>query len=53
VVTHVVTGLPTHPSSCAVISPGRILVCCDSEIDELEVPGITIVPTAPLRSARW
>jgi DNA-binding beta-propeller fold protein YncE len=48
VVTHVATGLPTQPSSCAVISPSMMLVCCDSEIDAVEVPGISIVPTAPL-----
>jgi hypothetical protein len=48
VVTQVATGLPTMPSSCALISPSRMLVCCDAEIDVLEVPGITIVPTAPL-----
>lgn len=47
-VTAVATGLPTNPSSCAVIGLNKLLVCCDGEIDELEVPGITISSTAPL-----
>jgi hypothetical protein len=39
VVTHssviVAQGLPTQPSSVAVVSPGTVLVCCNDVIDEI------------------
>jgi hypothetical protein len=31
----VISGLPFRPSSAAVISPGNLLICCDSEIAEV------------------
>jgi hypothetical protein len=48
-------GLPFRPSSAAVISPGNLLVCCDSEIvevalapvfgpDDLLLPAIGFIP---------
>lgn len=48
VVTQIATGLPTMPSSCAAISPSKLCVCCDTEIDVIDVPGITIVSSGPL-----
>lgn len=46
--TVVATGLPTNPSSSAIVGPGKILICCDSEIDELAIPGLTVTSGAPL-----
>ncbi|HWU89032.1 MAG TPA: hypothetical protein VN253_17325 [Kofleriaceae bacterium] len=48
VVSHVATGLPVKPSSTVLVGPGKLLVCCDAEVDELRIPGLTISSTAPL-----
>ena len=47
-VTRIESGLPTNPSSCAVVAPGRLLVCCDAEISEVAVPAISLSSGAPL-----
>jgi hypothetical protein len=47
VVSHLASGLPVNPSSSALVGPGRVLLACDTEIDELTIPGITIAPGAP------
>ncbi len=47
-VTHVATALPPNPSSSALIGAGKLAICCDAEIDELRIPGITVSSKAPL-----
>jgi hypothetical protein len=47
-VTPAATGLPLRPSSCAVVEAGRLLVCCESEIQLVELPALTVVPDGPL-----
>jgi len=58
----VVGGLPFRPSSAAVISPGNLLICCDSEIvevalapvfvsDGLLLPAIGFIPVEWITSA--
>ncbi|MEZ5454199.1 MAG: hypothetical protein R3E93_15470, partial [Thiothrix sp.] len=48
VVTRVETGLPANPSSCALVAAGKLLICCNAEVDELDVAGLGISPSAPL-----
>jgi len=48
VVSRVETGLPNNPSSTAVIAPGKLLICCDAEIGELNVAGLVISSATPL-----
>jgi hypothetical protein len=36
-VSPVATGVPFRPSSVAIAAPGRLLVCCDREIQELNL----------------
>jgi len=48
VVTTLAVALPANPSSCAVVGPTRMLVCCNDEIDELPLPGLIPSATAPL-----
>ena len=48
VVSQVATGLPMHPSSSAIVAPGKVLICCNTEIVELLVMGLIVTSTAPL-----
>lgn len=47
-ITPVATGLPDKPSSCAIVGAGRLTVCCDTEIDEVPLPAITLSSNGPL-----
>lgn len=47
VVSQIATGLPLKPSSSALVGPGKLLIACDAEIDELTIPGLTVTPGAP------
>jgi len=47
-VSHVSSGLPANPSSSAIVGPGKILISCDAEIDELAIPGLVVTASGPL-----
>jgi len=42
-----VTGLANRPSSAAVTMPGQILVCCDQQIEQVDLSGV-FQPAGPL-----
>lgn len=44
----VATGLPHRPSSTATVTPGRMLVCCDTDVARVDYPSITLDPGGPL-----
>lgn len=48
VVTTVALGVPFRPSSVAVMSADRLLVCCDSEVDQLDLTASVYVATGPM-----
>jgi YD repeat-containing protein len=48
VVSQVETGLPTNPSSSAMVAPGKLFICCDAEIDELNIEALPLSSAAPL-----
>ena len=48
VVSRVETGLPTNPSSSAIVAPGKLFICCDAEIDELNIEALPLSSAAPL-----
>jgi hypothetical protein len=41
-------GLPPGPSSVAIMSPGRALVCCNTEIVRVDLTGGIFSPAGPL-----
>ncbi len=47
-VTHVALGVPFRPSSVAVVSPERLLICSDTEVNELNLTSSVYVPTGPM-----
>lgn len=40
--------VPFRPSSVAVVSPTRLLVCCDEEIAQLDLTASVYTPTGPM-----
>lgn len=44
----VAMAVPFRPSSVAVVSSDRLLLCSDSEISELDLTGSVYVPTGPI-----
>jgi len=44
----VATGLANRPSSAAMVTPGRMLVCSDQVIARVDYPAITLDPGGPL-----
>jgi hypothetical protein len=46
--TVIATGLPSRPSSAAVIASGRMLVCCDQVIDRVDFAPVIFQPAGPL-----
>jgi hypothetical protein len=42
------SGVPTRPSSVALVGPGELLECSDQEIDEVDFIGLQIQPSGPL-----
>lgn len=47
-VTHLATGIASHPSSVAIPDPLRLLVCSDSQISELLLADSVFNPAGPL-----
>ena len=47
-VTAVASGVPSNPSSVAVLSAADLLVCSDSVISELALTGSVYLPTGPI-----
>ena len=47
-VTAVAIGVPSRPSSVAVLSAADLLVCSDSVVSELALTGTVYVPTGPI-----
>jgi hypothetical protein len=46
-VTTIAGGVPSNPSSVALVAPGKMLVCCDQEIDLVDV-SLGLQPGGPL-----
>jgi hypothetical protein len=44
----IATGLPPRPSSTAIVTPGRMLACCDTAIARVDFPSIALDPGGPL-----
>lgn len=44
----VASGVPTRPSSMAVVAPSELLVCCDQVIEEVHLSSLVIQPSGPL-----
>lgn len=44
----VVTGVPFRPSSVALTTPNRILICCDKEIDQVDLTSGIFTSAGPM-----
>lgn len=47
-IRYVATGIPIRPSSIAVMTPNQILVCSDTEINQLDMTSAVYQPTGPM-----
>jgi hypothetical protein len=44
----IATGLPSRPSSVAVVNPYRLVVCSNDEISSLDLSGSVFLPSGPV-----
>jgi hypothetical protein len=44
----IASGVPSRPSSVAMLTPGELLICSDSVIEQLDVTSAVLQPSGPL-----